>query len=182
MRRTFGARIRVSIRVQRVDIVRFADARQRPDSDLVASEQPLEVRLNGESFSVIMRTPGADRDLAAGFLFSEGVIKRAADLSSSDSQDDVIDVQLLGANASSLAALLASRRQVMTNSSCGMCGRRTLDSLGCERIAVGRRLTTSREHVLGMPTTLKRRRRVFPTPADCKRQGFSSQRRAPAHC
>ena len=146
---------------QRVDIVRFADDRQRPDSDLVASEQPLEVRLNGESFSVIMRTPGNDRDLAAGFLFSEGVIKGASDLTMTDSQDDVIDVQLVGANAASLPELLASRRQVMTNSSCGMCGRRTLDSLGVNVSPLPSVWTTRREYVLGMPTTLKAAQAVF---------------------
>jgi FdhD protein len=146
---------------QRVDIVRFADARQRPDSDLVASEQPLEVRLNGESFSVIMRTPGADRDLAAGFLFSEGVIKSASDLIVPDSQDDVIDVQLVGMDSASLQALLASRRQVMTNSSCGMCGRRTLDSLGVNVTPLPSIWTSRREDVLGMPTTLKAAQAVF---------------------
>jgi FdhD protein len=146
---------------QRVDIVRFTDARQRPDSDLVASEQPLEVRLNGESFSVIMRTPGADRDLAAGFLFSEGVIKSASDLIVPDSQDDVIDVQLVGMDSASLQALLASRRQVMTNSSCGMCGRRTLDSLGVNVTPLPSIWTSRREDVLGMPTTLKAAQAVF---------------------
>jgi FdhD protein len=146
---------------QRVDIVRFADDRQRPDSDLVAAEQPLEVRLNGESFSVIMRTPGADRDLAAGFLFSEGVIKSAADVIIPDSQDDVIDVQLVGTTAASLPALLASRRQVMTNSSCGMCGRRTLDSLGVDAPPLARGWTTTREHVLAMPMALKAAQPVF---------------------
>jgi FdhD protein len=160
---------------QRVDIVRFADDRQRPDSDLVAAEQPLEVRLNGEPFSVIMRTPGADRELAAGFLISEGVIKSAADLSSSDSQDDVIDVQLLGANASSLAALLASRRQVMTNSSCGMCGRRTLDSLGVNASPLAAGWTTSREHVLGMPTTLKAAQAVFADTGGLHASGLFSR-------
>jgi FdhD protein len=146
---------------ERVEIVRVADERQRPDSDLVASEQPLEVRLNGEPFSVIMRTPGADRDLAAGFLFSEGVIKSAADLSCSDSLDDVIDVRLLGAHAANLPALLASRRQVMTNSSCGMCGRRTLDSLGVNASPLTAGWKTSREHVLAMPTILKAAQAVF---------------------
>ena len=43
--------------------------------DLVAVEEPMEVRVNGASFAVIMRTPGADRDLAAGFLLAEDVIR-----------------------------------------------------------------------------------------------------------
>ena len=46
-----------------------------PERDLVAVEEPMEVRVNGSSFAVIMRTPGADRDLAAGFLLAEDVIR-----------------------------------------------------------------------------------------------------------
>ena len=44
-------------------------------NDSAATEEPLEVRLHGEPFAVIMRTPGADRELAAGFLLSEGVVR-----------------------------------------------------------------------------------------------------------
>jgi FdhD protein len=160
---------------QRVDIVRLADDRRRPDSDLVASEQPLEVRLNGEPFSVIMRTPGADRDLVAGFLFSEGVIKSAGDLVSPDSRDDVINVQLVGRDAGSLAALLASRRQVMTNSSCGLCGRRTLDSLGVNASQLLVEWTTRREHVLGMPTALKAAQAVFADTGGLHASGLFSR-------
>jgi len=47
----------------------------QPVPDRVAVEEPMEVRVNGESFAVIMRTPGADRDLAAGFLLAEDVIR-----------------------------------------------------------------------------------------------------------
>ena len=46
-----------------------------PRADRVAVEEPMEVRVNGAPFAVIMRTPGADRDLAAGFLLAEDVIR-----------------------------------------------------------------------------------------------------------
>src|SRR5438132_11205741 len=49
-------------------------------TDRVATEEPLEVRLHGRPFAVIMRTPGADRELAAGFLLAERVIRSADDL------------------------------------------------------------------------------------------------------
>ena len=51
-----------------------------PDVDRVAAEVALEVRLDGQPFSVIMRTPGDDQALAAGFLFSESVIRGSADV------------------------------------------------------------------------------------------------------
>ena len=55
---------------------RRARARRRPDAadaDCAAAEEPLEIRLHGQPFAVIMRTPGADRELAAGFLLSKRV-------------------------------------------------------------------------------------------------------------
>src|SRR5262245_20819917 len=63
-----------------VSIVRMRGTTASPGVDDVATEEPLEVRLHGEPFAVIMRTPGADRELAAGFLFSEGVLQAADDL------------------------------------------------------------------------------------------------------
>ena len=48
-----------------------------PRRDAVAVEEPMEVRVNGAPFAVVMRTPGADRDLAAGFLLAEDVIRGA---------------------------------------------------------------------------------------------------------
>jgi FdhD protein len=146
---------------ERVDIVRFTDDRRQPASDLVAAEQALEVRLNGEPFSVIMRTPGSDRDLAAGFLFSEQVITQAADVTGFDSQDDVIDVALSAARSAGLPGLLASKRQVTTTSSCGMCGRRTLDSLGVDAPPLSPSWTTDRHAVVGMPDALRRAQAVF---------------------
>ncbi|MEZ5284304.1 MAG: formate dehydrogenase accessory sulfurtransferase FdhD [Vicinamibacterales bacterium] len=51
--------------------------------DSVAVEEPMEVRVNGAPFAVIMRTPGADRDLAAGFLLAEDVVRDAGRSASS---------------------------------------------------------------------------------------------------
>ena len=58
-----------------VHLHRVSGAIQTIDRDVVAVEEPMEVRVNGASFAVIMRTPGADRDLAAGFLLAEDVIR-----------------------------------------------------------------------------------------------------------
>ena len=62
--------------------------------DHVAVELPLEVRLNGAPFSVIMRTPGSDRELALGFLFAEGIIRRRDDVERIDLDDaeDIVNV------------------------------------------------------------------------------------------
>ena len=64
--------------------VRRVDEDDVGRDDRSAVEAPLEVRLHGEPFAVIMRTPGADRDLTAGFLFTEGVLRSNADLARVD--------------------------------------------------------------------------------------------------
>ena len=63
-----------------VNLLRVRDGRRTADVDRAATEEPLEIRLHGRPFAVIMRTPGADRELAAGFLLAEGVLLSAADL------------------------------------------------------------------------------------------------------
>ena len=65
---------------RRVEVVRVRDGVRSADRDRAATEEPLEVRLHNRPFAVIMRTPGADRELAAGFLLAEGVLKSADDL------------------------------------------------------------------------------------------------------
>ena len=108
--------------------------------DQVAVEAPIEVRLNGAPFSVIMRTPGDDRDLALGFLFGEGLLERRDDVQRVDLEETagIVNVVFVRSRGDAVAAALAERRQVTMNSSCGMCGRRTLQSLeiGAEHPAI----------------------------------------------
>src|SRR5439155_25021790 len=63
-----------------VDVTRVRGRARTTDIDRAATEEPLEIRLHGRAFAVIMRTPGADRELAAGFLLAERVLKSADDL------------------------------------------------------------------------------------------------------
>jgi FdhD protein len=108
--------------------------------DLAAAEEPLDVRLHGRSFAVIMRTPGEDRALAAGFLLSERIIRSAADIGAIEhcrhpdqsKAHHVVDVFLVGDAAARVPALLEQRRQVIANSSCGICGRATIDELAAD--------------------------------------------------
>src|SRR5437870_6952282 len=67
-------------RFREVDVTRVRDGQRAADVDRAATEEPLEIRLHGRPFAVVMRTPGADRELAAGFLLAEGVIAGADDL------------------------------------------------------------------------------------------------------
>ena len=124
------------LRKVRVARVGRADA---ADEDTVAIEEPLEVRLHGKPFAVIMRTPGADKDLAAGFLLSEGVLTSSADLGAVEhcrhphhpEFHNIVDVFVTAAARRTVERHLSERRNVLANSSCGLCGRVTIESLQC---------------------------------------------------
>lgn len=117
------------IDVRRIDVWRHP-GQERADDD-VAVEAPLEVRLNGQPFSVIMRTPGADRELALGFLFTERILRHRHELKAVTigERGDCVDVELVSTRDAVVAGARAERRQVTMTSACGMCGRRSLDSL-----------------------------------------------------
>jgi FdhD protein len=148
---------------QLFDVVRVDDRATASAVDHVAVEEPLEVRLEGYPFSVIMRTPGADEDLAIGFLFSESVIRGAGDIRRVESTDspNVINVRLSRDRAEILPELLGQRRQVVTNSSCGMCGRRTLESLVVNAPPLTARWAVKSEMIVGLPATLRAAQPTF---------------------
>ncbi len=145
------------------NVVRTARNAANPETDRVAVEEPLEVRLEGEPFSVIMRTPGADADLAAGFLFHEGVIRSADDVRLVEVADSPnrINVRLSRGRAEILPDLLGQRRQVATNSSCGLCGRRSLESLFVKTPPLNARWAVDSEVIIGLPAGLRAAQQTF---------------------
>ncbi len=143
-------------------VIRVGGEGSTSAEDRVAHEAALEVRLNGEPFSVIMRTPGADEDLALGFLFTEGVIVRAGDVRSlTRPEPDVLDVVLSPDLAASVSALAGTRRQVTLNSSCGMCGRRSLEALALHAAPLPVRWHVAAAVVAGLPAALRDAQPVF---------------------
>ncbi len=154
---------------RRVRVIRVGRRAADSPEDVAATEEPLEVRLHGRSFAVIMRTPGADRELAAGFLLSESVIRSYDDIGAVEhcrhphhpEVHNVVDVYLLGEAAASLDARLEQRRNVLTSSSCGLCGRVTIDSL---RVAVSPLVGDDRidwAMAAALPERLRERQAVF---------------------
>lgn len=128
-----------------VDVVRVGPrGRGAPERDPAAVEEPLQVRVNGDAFAVIMRTPGADRELAAGFVFAEGLLERPSDLRGVEvawhgdegRRHNVVEVTIDGLDR---ARRERARRTVSTASSCGLCGRQSIESLTVRapRLAVG---------------------------------------------
>ena len=97
-------------------------------------ELPLEVRVNGEPLAVVMRTPGRDHDLALGFLFTEGLLRRRAEIARVDEEPgaSIVNVTFARAHGDRVAAFLADRRMTAATSACGLCGRPNLASLRLE--------------------------------------------------
>ncbi len=117
-----------AVELQRVHLGGATETR----ADVVAREEPLEIRVEGRSVAVVMRTPGHDEELAAGFLVTEGVISRPRDLleisqcpSTGNHHGNVVDV-LLGGTQVDWESLT---RHVFSASSCGLCGKTSIDSV-----------------------------------------------------
>jgi FdhD protein len=67
-------------RVRKIAMRRMSGPAEADEMDFIAAEEPLEIRVEGHSVAIVMRTPGEDRELAAGFLVTEGLVHRASDL------------------------------------------------------------------------------------------------------
>jgi FdhD protein len=117
--------------------------------DVVAVEEPLEIRVDGEALAVTMRTPGHDEELALGFLYGEGLIDgpRAAGLT-----DD------FAANVVEVAGPLlrdVSRRRFYTTSSCGVCGKGALEEVAVRSPALSPGPQVRRSFVAELPSHLE---------------------------
>ncbi|MEP6662553.1 MAG: formate dehydrogenase accessory sulfurtransferase FdhD [Verrucomicrobiota bacterium] len=99
--------------------------------DFLAEEEPLEIRIDNHPVSVTMRTPGHDDELATGFLLTEGLLKKRADILKiaahpRNQSKNVINVFLAPDVAVDLEQLT---RHVFASSSCGLCGKATIESV-----------------------------------------------------
>jgi FdhD protein len=152
-----------------VRVTRVGRAGAGTGDDLAAAEEPLEVRLHGRPFAVIMRTPGADRELAAGFLFSEGIVGSHDDIGAVEycrhphhpEVHNIVDVYLMGEAARGIDAHLAQRRNILTSSSCGLCGRVSIDSLKVRARPLDAPQQFDRLMVATLPQRLRDRQVVF---------------------
>lgn len=104
-------------------------------NDQLAAEEPLEIRIGDEPLAVTMRTPGHDEDLAAGFCLTEGIVEHADELESvrpcSESDTGNVMVVTLGDEAlvRRQKEIACARRELYMSSSCGLCGKQSLDRI-----------------------------------------------------
>jgi FdhD protein len=163
---------RVGKRVRnRITIVE--DGRARSRLDYLAAEEPMEMRLAAggvhKTVAVTMRTPGSDFELAAGFLYAEGVIAERALIRriaycvdptvDAEQRYNIVTVDLHSAELPDLATL---ERHFFTSSACGVCGRASLEALenrGCAPMPPGPTVDASLLYTL--PERLSERQAIF---------------------
>lgn len=122
--------------IKTVSVNRLGGGPERADA--VAVEEPLEIRVGGRGVAVTMRTPGHDRELAAGFLLTEGVVRAAAELLDvyacrdlPHGQEGNVVEAVLSPEARARFDPARLTRHVFTASSCGLCGKATIDAVAC---------------------------------------------------
>ena len=135
-----------------VDVVRLPGGESQTDA--VAVEEPLEIRINGEAVAVTMRTPGHDEELALGFCLSEGLKPRAAAL-----PDDLAanTVEVTAAET----AVATVKRNFYTSSSCGVCGKGALEAVAVEAPRVESELRVAAAVVTVLPERLRTQQAAF---------------------
>ncbi|HET9401620.1 MAG TPA: formate dehydrogenase accessory sulfurtransferase FdhD [Candidatus Acidoferrales bacterium] len=110
-------------------VVEWNDGSVRRVEDCLAGEEPLEIRIGRRPLSVTMRTPGHDAELAAGFVFAEGIVESAEQIASiaeiPGAQNAVRVVLARGAGSH----LSRARRNFAANSACGVCGKASIDQV-----------------------------------------------------
>jgi FdhD protein len=124
------------------------------ERDLVAVEEPLEIRIGGEPVAVTMRTPGHDEELALGFCVTEGLAPVAARVPH-DLAANTVDVQAEGFDPERL------RRHFYTSSSCGVCGKGAIEAVEVTAPRVESTLELSSELVASLPARLGEAQRAF---------------------
>jgi FdhD protein len=138
--------------------------------DVLAVEEPLEIRLawregdatREQPVAVTMRTPGGEKELAAGFLFTEGIVRAREDLAGIEHEGNVVRVELAPGRRADLRVL---ERNFYVSSSCGVCGKASIDAVRVRRTfapaadAASARVAASVVH--GLPATLRRAQAVF---------------------
>jgi FdhD protein len=153
-------------------IVTYADGELRPRFDVVATEEPLEIRLRAggvtQTGAVTMRTPGNDFELAAGFALSEGLVTRRDGLRGisyclegiqTAQRYNIVNVDL---DAAALPAFARLERHFVMTSACGVCGTATIDALRDRQLEpIDSALRIEPATILALPERLRAAQRIF---------------------
>ncbi|MEU5316499.1 formate dehydrogenase accessory sulfurtransferase FdhD [Streptomyces sp. NPDC021056] len=156
---------------ERRKVIRIRDGAVSSRPDTLVAEEPLEIRLNGKPLAITMRTPGDDFALAAGFLVSEGVLATGSDLRNivycagatvdGSNTYNVVDVRTA---PEVVIPDITLERNVYTTSSCGLCGKASLDAVRTTTrwpISDTPPVRLEPELLAGLPDRLRAAQRVF---------------------
>lgn len=135
--------------------------------DALVVEEPLEIRVGEQSLMVVMRTPGHDPELAAGFLYTEGLIESSDDIGTiayceevdPDSMGNVINVHLT--NGWDIDSETGWQRNFHANASCGLCGKMTIESVHREAPPIDSPLQIDQAILYELNDTLRDAQSVF---------------------
>ena len=144
------------------------DDSMHTDTDALAREEPLEIRIANVPIAVVMRTPGHDEELVRGFLVTEGIVPKPSaitrvspchDVDREDAEDNVVLVRLTPDTELDIAKF---RRNLYASSSCGVCGKESIE----RAMAIAPAITTSkgvlpRQLVCSLPRELRRHQPLF---------------------
>jgi FdhD protein len=151
----------------RVEAARYAGAVGQRRTEVVAREEPLEIQIGSAPLAVVMRTPGHDEELACGLLVTERVVARAAEIvsvrhcreaRSPDAAENVVRAVLADGVRVDLEAL---RRNLYASSSCGICGKATLDNALAAAAPLEDAARFAPEFFYALPGRLARAQAVF---------------------
>jgi len=144
-------------------VIRVSGAARREATDELAVEEPLEIRIDTRPFVVTMRTPGHDEELAAGFLFTEGLIASRKDIAEihenrRNRSGNSLDVFLSAGSSIDLDRL---RRRSFVSSSCGVCGKESIRALQKRFKPIRSRVRVASELLLDLPNRLRAAQSTF---------------------
>ena len=161
-------------------MTRFVEARAEASSDRVAREEPLEIQIGAASLAVVMRTPGHDLELVRGFLTTERVIEEPGDveairhcseLPDPAAEDNVVRVTLREGVDIDLDRL---RRNLFASSSCGVCGKATLENALAVAPPLQDEARFRAEMLYSLPETLRKGQPVFDVTGGLHAAGLFS--------
>ena len=151
--------------IVKTELVRYPRVgKALPANDVLAVEEPLELRVRGRGIAVTMRTPGHDDELAAGFLLSEGIIRKHSDIVAvgpclqSDAPQNTLNIFLAPGVKVDFKQLT---RHVFASSSCGLCGKASIDAVRLQFPAIEANLRVSKKVLTRLAETMRSAQSTF---------------------
>ena len=147
-------------------------------SDEIVVEAPLQININNESYTVIMRTPGNDKDLVLGLLYAEDIYKKPIPIPFEiiEEKFNISSVINVTIESDSLGKGYLNKRTLLSVSSCGICGKKELDDIKVNGQKIEKKVHFSSENLLNMFTLLQEHQETFKKTGGSHAAGiFNSQ-------